>query len=135
MHDNFAEMVGWPELVEEVAGIYETLPEGTGILAANYGEAGAIALYGLELGLPTPISGMNSFWARGYGNPPPERVIVLGFTRAGLTEFFETCTLAGQTPNPYGVQNEETMYHPDIFVCEGLRMPWEVFWARMRVFG
>jgi hypothetical protein len=111
------------------------LPDGTGILAANFGEAGAIALYGPEHGLPTPISGMNSFGARGYGDPPPERLIVLGFDREDLAQFFETCSLAGQTPNPFGIENEETRFHPNIFVCEGLRMPWEVFWERMRVFG
>jgi hypothetical protein len=77
--------------------------------------------------------------ARGYGNRripgPPERLIVLGFTREELAQFFETCSLAGQVPNPYGVLNEETKFHPHIFVCEGLRMPWDVFWERMRVFG
>jgi hypothetical protein len=78
---------------------------------------------------------MNSFWARGYGNPPPERLIVLGFDREGLAQFFETCTQAGQTPNPYGIENEETRFHPNIFVCEGLRMPWENFWERIRAFG
>ncbi len=135
VHDNFAEMIGWPELVAEVAEIYEAQPEGTGILAANYGEAGAVALYGPDYGLPTPISGMNSFWARGYGNPPPERVIVLGFEQEALAEFFETCVLTGNTPNPLGVENEETLFHPEIFVCEGLKLPWEVFWEEMRRFG
>lgn len=135
VHDNFAEMIGWPELAAQVAEIYQAQPEGTGILAFNYGEAGAVALYGPEFGLPTPISGMNSFWARGYGTPPPERLIVLGFSDEDLGQYFETCELAGLVPNPYGIENEETLYHPNIFVCEGLRMPWEDFWAQMRVFG
>ena len=46
--DNFREMVGWPDLVEQVAGIYQALPPDkrarAGILVANYGEAGALDL-------------------------------------------------------------------------------------------
>src|SRR5947207_4954333 len=49
-NDDFAEEIGWPELVETVARIRDSLPEPDrrrlGILAANYGEAGAINLYG-----------------------------------------------------------------------------------------
>ena len=61
LHDNFVEEIGWPELVETVAGIYQHLPATeraqTAILTGNYGEAGAINLYGPAYGLPTAISG------------------------------------------------------------------------------
>ena len=47
-HDNFAEQIGWPELVEEVARIYHALPPAerahTAVFTNNYGEAGAINL-------------------------------------------------------------------------------------------
>jgi hypothetical protein len=42
-----------------------------GILAGNYGEAGAINLYGPAYGLPEAMSGINSYWLCGYGDPPP----------------------------------------------------------------
>src|SRR5690606_3117444 len=81
-HDNFAEQVGWPELAAQVAAVYQALPEAervrTAIYANNYGEAGAINRYGPALGLPTAISGVNSYWARGYGDVPPRALIVLG---------------------------------------------------------
>jgi hypothetical protein len=68
------EEVGWPELVQTVAKIRDSLPaqerDHLGILAGNYGEAGAIDLYGPRYGLPAAISGINSFWLRGYGEPP-----------------------------------------------------------------
>ena len=64
-------------VVQEVATIYHALPPeqraGTAILTANYGEAGAVDLYGGALGLPPAISGINSYWLRGYGDPPPHR--------------------------------------------------------------
>jgi hypothetical protein len=129
---DFVEEIGWPELVETVAQIRDSLPAEerprTGILAGNYGEAGAINLYGETYGLPRAISGVNSFWERGYGNPPPETLIVLGFSANFVQENFATCELVAHTWNRYGVQNEETRDYPDIYVCRGLRRAWPEFW-------
>ena len=61
----------------------------TVILAGNYGEAGALDLYGPEYGLPRVISGANSLWARGYGDPAPETAIVVGFDRPYAGEFLQ----------------------------------------------
>ena len=56
IHDNFTEQIGWPELAQTVATIYAALPEAekphAAILAGNYGEAGALNLYGPQPGLP-----------------------------------------------------------------------------------
>ena len=48
------------------------------MLANNYGEAGALELYGPQYGLPEVISSANSFHARGYGAFEPQTVIVTG---------------------------------------------------------
>ena len=134
-----SEEIGWPELVETVAHIRDSLPPAErlrlGILTGNYGEAGAIDLYGGHYGLPKAISGINSYWLRGYGDPPPETLIVLGFSRPRLEGMFESCELAGHTWNRYGVKNEETARHPDIFLCRRLRRPWPEFWRGFRSFG
>jgi 4-amino-4-deoxy-L-arabinose transferase-like glycosyltransferase len=139
VHDVFREEVGWPELAETVAGIRASLPAGereqAGILAGNYGEAGAINLYGPAHGLPTAISGTNSYWLRGYGDPPPQTLIVLGFSQSFIERNFESCELAGHITNRYGVKNEETTDHPDIFVCRRLRKPWPEFWKQLKHFG
>jgi 4-amino-4-deoxy-L-arabinose transferase-like glycosyltransferase len=136
---DFREQLGWPELAQEVARIRDTLtPEERahlGIIGTNYGEAGAINLYGPEYGLPRAISGVNSFWYRGYGDPPPQTVIILGLSRKYMNESFESCRLAGHTPNPYGVKNEETEDHPDIWVCGPPKDGWPKFWADFRYYG
>jgi 4-amino-4-deoxy-L-arabinose transferase-like glycosyltransferase len=136
--DNFAEQVGWPELVAQVAVVYHALPPAerarTAIYANNYGEAGAINRYGPRYGLPTAISSINSYWARGYGNPPPTTVIVLGDDAEGIRDTPATCTLAGRVRIPHGVENEESG-HPDIYVCRDLRMDWAKAWPKMRSFG
>jgi 4-amino-4-deoxy-L-arabinose transferase-like glycosyltransferase len=139
VHDNFSEQIGWQELVETVASIYAALPAAekpqAGILAGNYGEAGAINLYGPAYGLPEAISGINSYWLRGYGDPPPQTLIVVGFPRNLAERFFGTCDLAGHVTNRYNVKNEETRDHPDIFVCRGLRQSWPEFWKYFQYFG
>jgi MFS family permease len=139
INGDLREEIGWPELVQTVAKIRDSLPAQDrahlGILAGNYGEAGAIDLYGPRYGLPPAISGTNSFWLRGYGNPPPETLIVLGLSRHFLENNFASCQLAAHTWNRYGVENEETRDHPDIFVCRGLRQPWPVFWKDFRHYG
>ena len=76
-----------------------------------------------------------SFWQRGYGDPPPETLIVLGISRGFLERSFHSCEVAGHTPNPYGIENEETSDHPDIYVCRGLRQSWPEFWKDFRYYG
>jgi len=139
IHDGFTEEIGWQELTETVAGIYAKLPaeekSQVGILTGNYGEAGAIDLYGPAYGLPEAISGINTYWLRGYGDPPPQTLILIGFQRNDAERIFQMCDLAGHVTNRYGVLNEETRDHPDLFVCRGLRQPWNEFWKRFRNFG
>jgi dolichyl-phosphate-mannose-protein mannosyltransferase len=139
LHDNFAEEIGWQELTRTVAGIYAALPAdekpGARVLAGNYGEAGAIDLYGAAQGLPEAISGINSYRLRGYGDPPPQTVIVLGFSRHHLDPLFATCSRAGQVTNRYGIENEESRDHPDIFICRGPLQPWPALWERLPRFG
>ncbi len=136
---DFREELGWPELVQTVARIRDSLPAQDrarlGILTGNYGEAGAINLYGPNHGLPQAISGVNSFWQRGYGDPPPETLIVLGLSHGFLERNFSSCEVAGHTPNPYGIENEETSDHPDIYVCRGLHRSWPEFWSDFRFYG
>ena len=139
IHQLYREEVGWPELVKTVAAIRDTVPleerSRLGILAGNYGEAGAVDVYGPAYNLPHAISGIDSFWLWGYGNPPPESVIVLGLTPSDAYSLFETCSIAGTITNSYGIQNEESQYHPDILLCRHLRQPWEQFWRNFHYFG
>ena len=136
---DYREEMGWPELVQEVAKIRDTLtPEERahlGIIGTNYGEAGAVNLYGPQYGLPRAISGINSFWQRGYGDPAPQTLIVIGLDQDEVAEHFESCRLAGHTWNRYGVKNEETEDHPDIFVCGPPKQGWPTFWKHFRYYG
>jgi MFS family permease len=133
------EEIGWPELVRTVAGIRDSLPPDQrahlGIAVGNYGEAGAIEMLGPTYQLPPPISTVNSFWYRGYPTPPPTTIILLGNSREHADELFTNCRLAGHNGNPDLVHNEESIDHPDIFVCGPPRMPWQELWQKVRDFG
>lgn len=139
LHDQFREEIGWPDLARSVADVYQTLSpqerERSGILTGNYGEAGALNLYGPALGLPHAMSLTNSFWYRGYDPRLPETVIVAGFRLENARGLFESCAVAAKNTNPYGVENEESRDHPDILLCRNLRMPWPVYWETHRRFG
>ena len=135
----YVEEIGWPELVRTIARIRSSLPAseqaGVGILAGNYGEAAAVDLYGPAYGLPAAISGIDSYWLRGYPDPPPQTLIVVGFSPQDASQIFESCQLAGHTSNRYGLLNEETRDHPDIFICRHLRQSWPQFWKNFQYFG
>jgi 4-amino-4-deoxy-L-arabinose transferase-like glycosyltransferase len=139
MHDQFREEIGWPDLAQAVAGVYNSLSpaerERAGILAGNYGEAGALNLYGPALGLPHTMSLTNSFWYRGFDPRLPQSVILTGFDLDEGRKLFESCSVAAKNTNPFGVDNEESREHPDILLCRNLRMPWPVYWQRSRRFG
>lgn len=133
------EEIGWPELVKTVASIRDSLPpaqqSSVGILAGNYGEAGAIEMLGPAYHLPTPICTTNSEWLRGYPTPPPTTLIVVGYSQKAADRAFTACRLAGHNGNAEGVRNEESQDHPDIFVCGPPRKPWPEFWRGYQWFG
>lgn len=137
---NFSEEFGWQEMTETIAGIRDSLPAADraqlGILAGDAGEAGALNLYGPAYGLPRANSGSNSHWLRGYGDPPPQTVIAVGFSRDFyLAQSFESCTLAGHLANRYAIRNAAVGDYTDVFVCRNLRQPWPEFWKTFRWFG
>jgi hypothetical protein len=133
------EEVGWDELVRTVANIRDSLPPEQqahlGILVGNYGEQGAIEMLGPAYHLPAPISGTNSAWLRGYPSSPPSTLIVLGLSERYADKTLQNCRLAGYNGNSYGVENEESRDHQDIFVCNGPRQPWPEFWNDFQDFG
>jgi hypothetical protein len=136
---NFNSQIGWPDVVEIVAKIRDSLPipeqAGLGILTGDDGETGAVNLYGPAYSLPRAISGMNSNWLRGYGDPPPQTVIAVGMDRDFLYRNFESCELVGRLTNRYGIENNVIDGYADVFVCRRLRQPWPDFWEHFQYYG
>jgi hypothetical protein len=137
-NDQLKSEVGWPELVQQVAKAYKVVPASekanTAILAASSGEIGSIDLYGPAYGLPRVISGFDSYWQYGYGNPAPTTLLVVGFDGSFLANFQE-CTFIASISTPFNIQNDETMNHNSIYLCHNLRQTWPRFWKTFQYFG
>lgn len=129
--------IGWEDLVATVGAVRDSIPAGDrgrlAVLTTSYAVAGAVDLYGGRYGLPAAISRINSYGERGYGDPPPETVIAIGFPREFLESHFASCRAAAQIRNRYGVANRS--YLQVVYVCRGLKEGWAGFWAELARFG
>jgi hypothetical protein len=138
VHDVFTEQIGWDEMVKTVGDIYASLPNEekarAGILTAENDEAAALNIYGGKYGLPKAISGSDTFYLRGYGNPPPETWIVLGYPGSDVNQIFQQCKMAGTITNQYNVDND-LRDPPNIYQCHGPRLPWDELWERLQRFS
>jgi hypothetical protein len=129
---HFGDRFGWPELVAEVARVYHALPADerarAGIFANNYGEAGAINLFGPRHGLPTAISAHQNhyFWGpRGFTG---EVLIVLQDDRETLERICASVEEAGRHFHPWGMGEENNPIH----VCRGLTPGLPEMWPRLK---
>jgi hypothetical protein len=132
---DFADTVGWHDLVAQVTAVYDGLPADERaravILTDNYGEAGAIDTYGSSFGLPTAVSGELTYyyWKPAQLDGP---VIAVGVDPTFLATLFGTCSSIGTISNAYGLHNEE--FGAPISVCNAPRMPLDQLWARLKAF-
>ncbi|TQS27606.1 glycosyltransferase family 39 protein [Microbispora sp. KK1-11] len=125
------ESVGMRDVAAQTARVVNALPAGERagavLLAANYGEAGALRRWAGEFGLPAVYSGHNELW---WWGPPPEgtRVVVsVGYPPADLATVFARCVPAGRLS---GMPGEEQGV--PITVCRDPVQPWRELWPRAR---
>ena len=137
--EDLREEQGWATFVQTVAQVRDSLApaqrSSVGVVTGNYGEQGAVEILGRDYGLSAPISLTNSAWLRGYPTPQPTVLIVAGFSSDDANEDFTGCRVAAQVPYPAHLNNEESKYHPDIFVCGPPRLSWPEFWKKYQRFG
>jgi branched-subunit amino acid transport protein len=138
VNPEMGEQIGWPELVLDVARVWNAIPSADRsraiLLTANYGEAGAIERYGSGVGLPQPYSGQNSYW---WWRTPPSRtdvVVLVGWgSRSYAERFFGSVERAGTIGNAVGVDNEEE--GAPIWLARDPRRPIPAMWPAMRHYG
>lgn len=104
------ETVGWPQLIDQVEQVYESIPAEqraeTAIFTGSYGEAGAIDVLGAERDLPPASSGHNNYWL--WGPPGPHGPIIgVGGVGGTLRSICPGVRQVGVISNPWGVENEE----------------------------
>ncbi len=128
----FADQFGWPEMVATVAGVYNSLPPQvrarTAIFCQNYGQAGAIDLFGPRYGLPQAISGHQSYFLWGPRGYTGESMIVLGDSQKNLERRFASVRKMAHLSHPYAMPYEQV----DIYYCQGLKEPLSQLWPLVK---
>jgi dolichyl-phosphate-mannose-protein mannosyltransferase len=141
VNQELAESIGWPQLVSTVRGVWLSLPPSQRanavIFTGEYGEAGAIDNLGQGTGLPTAVSGQNTYWWWGPGKPRATTVVAVApgpmdVTGYGgyLRQFFTSVRLVATLSNPYHIHNQE--WDGQVYICTGPRHPWAQLWPRLR---
>lgn len=125
----YADMQGWRELAMTITQVYNSLPEDDQkkvcVFGQNYGEAGAVDLFG-----PAPaLSAHNSYFLWGPGNCTGEVMIVIDDDRETLEELFESVELGAtftcKDCMPYENNNP-------IWVVRRLKQPISQLWSRIK---
>lgn len=128
----FADQFGWEEMTATVAGVYNSLSPDiralTAIYCQNYGQAGAIDLFGPKYGLPAAISGFQNYYFWGPRNYSGESMIVVEGRQADLEQQFATVRKVAHVSHPYSMPYE----HFDVFYCLGLRQPLAEIWPKLK---
>ncbi len=128
----FADQFGWEEMAATVAGVYNSLPADvrarTAIFGQNYGQAGAIDLFGPKYGLPPAISGHQSYFLWGPRGYTGESVIVMAGRQRDLESRFASVEKVAKVYHPYSMPYE----HFDVFYCRGPKRPLREIWPQVK---
>jgi hypothetical protein len=129
----FADEFGWPEMVDAVARVYNSLPPEqrarTAILARDYGGAGAIDFFGPGRGLPKAISAHQNYYYWGPRQYTGESIILLEWS---LEDAQRWCASVDEGPKNapcWGM----TWEHYTILTCHGLKKPLSEAWADFKI--
>jgi hypothetical protein len=132
----YADMMGWPQQAEVVAGVFQSLSADdqsrVAILAKNYGQAGAIDYFGTAHGLPHAISGHNNYYLWGAQQYSGEVVITVGMPIEELKPLFGQVDLAATINNEYAIPEENNL---PVFVCRKPKMTLKDAWPRLKFYG
>ena len=130
---HFADEFGWPEMVAQVADVYNKMPADerakTAILAGNYGSAGAIDLFGPRYGLPPSISAHQNYYDWGFRQYTGESLIMLNWQLDDAQYWCQNVEEGPKVDYPYTMGWE----HYTILICHGLKEPLAEAWPHFKV--
>jgi hypothetical protein len=115
---HYADQFGWEEMVANVANAWSRLearerPD-CGIMAQDYGQAGAIDFFGPRYGLPPALSGHQTYYLWGPRSYSGNCLIVLDDSKQRLERLFEKVEFVGTSDNPYALER-----NIPVFICRG----------------
>ena len=130
---HYADEFGWPEMVAQVARVYHSLPENEQAKAAiytdNYGEAGAIDLFGAQYGLPKAICANQSYFLWGPRAYTGEIMILVGSESVDAAKpLFQSVEAAAEINNRYALPRENV----PVLLARGLKTNLKDLWPRLK---
>ena len=115
-----------------VARVYNGLPPEirakTAIFGQNYGQAGAIDLFGPKYGLPKAISAHQNYFFWGPRDYTGESMIILDDRPERLAELFDHFEKVAHVEHPYSMPYQ----HFDVFYCRGMKGTLQDLWPRIK---
>jgi hypothetical protein len=132
----FADRFGWEEMAASVAEVLRSLPEQEPgqvlLLAENYGEAGALELFGPRYGLPPVLSPHNTYhlWSAEHDEAPT--YIAIGLPEEELRRIFGEVTPVGVHRCTWCMDYENDL---PIYICRDARTPFGDWWPTMKWYG
>lgn len=129
---DYADMLGWREKADAVALAVASLTPAERAQAvlygANYGQAGALDLYGRRLDLPPVVSLAGSFYLFGPGTRAGEVLVLLGIEPDDLgTMGCRSLEQRARVQNPWGVEEERDVA---VLICRGPSTTLQELWRR-----
>lgn len=126
---------GWRELARTVGHVYASLPPveraKAAIVASNYGEAGAIDVFGA--GLPPALSGNNQYYLWGTRGFDGSVVIAVNGDPAQWSALCASSKIVATFgSSPYAMPYET---HRPIILCKGMHQPLEQVWPLFKHYG
>lgn len=128
---DYADMLGWEELAHIVAATYQNLPDSiktqTAIVAANYGQAGAIDFYGKAHSLPEVISFSDAYlyWTPEILNA--KYLIYIDDETEDVSKIFREVIKVGEITEPLARE-----YGLSVYVCKNPRFDYSDLWKQLR---
>jgi 4-amino-4-deoxy-L-arabinose transferase-like glycosyltransferase len=130
----FNDEIGWPELAQQTAQAYDSIPanqrDRAMIVAHYYSQASAIDFYGPALGLPDAVSPHLTFWYWAPARMDPMTVVMVDFTLDQADQLFNDCRQVGTVTNSLGIHNNT--YGAPILVCSNPRKPLWQAWKSLQ---
>lgn len=132
-------MMGWHQIVTQMAGVYRQLPpaEQTSavFLTRDYSEASALAYWRNQEHIPAAISGHNNEWWWGWAPAArADTVIAVGLSRTELRRWFGSITPAGTLTAAQGPIDPDQVGLP-IWICQDRLAPWPTIWPALRLYA
>ena len=117
----YADQFGWREIVAETALAWNRIPPperaDCAIFAQDYGQAGAIDFFGPRYGLPSALSGHQTYFLWGPRGYSGNCMIVLGDRPERLHQLFDSVQYVGSSAdNPYALETGIAVH-----ICRGAK--------------